>query len=195
MALQAAVLWTGGKDCTLALCRARDAGVAIRALATFHPEGNSVDAFKAHPLPRVREIAAAANLPLELVPVAAPYRAGYIRGLEQLRDKYGIDAVVTGDIDLVDGLPNWIRQCCESVGIQAIMPLWQQPREELLRELLARGIAARVSWINSPHLPGEWLGRTIDARFIDDIVLLAETVSIDVCGENGEYHTTVERIP
>lgn len=195
MAKRAAVLWTGGKDCTLALCRARDAGISIHCLATFHPADNTSGPFKAHPLTALRDLAAAAGLPHELVPVSEPYRDGYIRGLRRLQRKYGIDAVITGDIDLVDGRPNWIRECCDAAGLEAIMPLWQRSREELLDELLSREIVARISWINSAHIPAEWLGRTIDARFVEDLAALAKVAPIDLCGENGEYHTTVERIP
>jgi uncharacterized protein (TIGR00290 family) len=191
---RAAVLWTGGKDSTLALCRAREAGLEIACFATFYPTGEEAP-FKAHPLNALREVAAAADFEIDLIPVSPPYRAAYIKGLEDLRDRRLIDSVVTGDIDVVDGLPNWIGQCCEGLGLQTVMPLWQRARELLLREVIERGIVARISWINSPHIPQAWLGRIIDARFVTDIQSLAQHVNIDICGENGEYHTMVDYIP
>jgi diphthamide synthase (EF-2-diphthine--ammonia ligase) len=33
-----------------------------------------------------------------------------------------------------------------------------------------------------------WLGRTLDRKFYDDILKLG---NIDACGEGGEYHTVV----
>lgn len=194
MSGNAALLWTGGKDCTLALCRARDAGLKLCCFATFFPEGDAT-AFKAHPIARLQEIAVDAQIPLELIPVREPYRESYVRGLLYLKDTRGIDSVVTGDIDLVEGRPNWIRQCTEGLAIAPIMPLWKCPREELLREVIARGIIARISWINSPHIPQQWLGRPIDFQFVADISSLAKRVPIDICGENGEYHTMVAAVP
>ncbi|HET6894356.1 MAG TPA: hypothetical protein VFH72_03140 [Candidatus Baltobacteraceae bacterium] len=191
---RAAVLWTGGKDCALALCRASDDGIDIACLATFYPEGNAHDPFKAHPLNAMRRIAASLGFPHELLAVGEQYEADYIRGLRYLRNRHGVDTVVTGDIDLVDGKPNWIRHCCAEAELEAVMPLWQAPRETLLTELVSRGIAASVSWINSDHIPREWIGRTIDERFIADIRELALRVPIDMSGENGEYHTMVSSV-
>ena len=194
MTQRAAVLWTGGKDCTLALCRAHECGVDLACLATFYPT-QEASPFKAHPIEDLRKIARNANLEHVLLPVTEPYRAGYVSGLTDLRDTYGINAVVTGDIDMVDGFPNWIRECTQGLAIETITPLWQLPRERQLREIVERGILASISWINSPHIPQTWLGRIIDGRLVEDIVTLAKQVPIDICGENGEYHTMVERIP
>jgi diphthine-ammonia ligase len=194
MARKAAVLWTGGKDCTLALCRAHDAGMRIRCLATFHP-ANEAAPFKAHPLEDLRNIALDANFEHVLIPVIEPYRESYIDGLIRLRDTLGVDTIVTGDIDLIDGFPNWIDECTQATAMETIRPLWQLPRECILHEIVERGIVARISWINSKDIPLTWLGRCIDDTFIEEIVALAKHVPIDPCGENGEYHTMVESIP
>jgi len=148
----------------------------------------------AHPLQAMREIASAMHVPHELLAVREPYEDAYVRGLRQLRDRYGIDTVITGDIDLVDGKPNWIVHCSAQAGLTAFMPLWKAPREELLAELISRGIIARISWINSEHIPQAWLGRTIDRQFIDDMRALAARVPVDISGENGEYHTMVSSV-
>ncbi len=191
---RAAVLWTGGKDCALALCRAQDANFDIACLATFHPESDGREPFKAHPLHLVRQIAAEMHLSHELLAVGENYEDGYVRGLHYLRGRYGIDTVITGDIDFVDGKPNWITHCCARAGLQAFMPLWKAPREELLAEVVERGIVARISWINSEHIPPQWLGRTIDEGFIRDIRALAARAPVDITGENGEYHTMVSSV-
>jgi uncharacterized protein (TIGR00290 family) len=193
MGRQVAVLWTGGKDSALALYRTADQGVAIRALVTFVPSGEAV--FKAHPLDTMDLQARQLGIKHRNIEVSEPYREGYIAGLTRLRDKFSVSAVVTGDIDLVEGLPNWIVECCSTIGLEVVMPLWQQEREMLLRDVVDRGIVSQVSWINRDALPPEWLGRTIDANFICDIVALSARTGIDVCGENGEYHTMCRVLP
>lgn len=192
---RAAVLWTGGKDCALALYRAIEGGFDIACLATFHPLADAVDPFKAHPLQALRRIAAEMQFPHELLGVGDDYEHYYVRGLRHLHERYSIDAVVTGDIDVVDGKPNWIAHCSAQAGLEAVMPLWKAPREALLAELVARGIVARISWINSEHIPTAWLGRAIDEDFVRDIRELAARVPIDISGENGEYHTMVSSVP
>lgn len=187
------VLWTGGKDSCLALFRALESKMHVCALATFIPCADA--AFKAHPLEIMQRQAKELGVHHELIVVSAPYRRSYEDGLAHIKTLFRADAVVTGDIEEVDGFPNWISQCSTSVALETIRPLWREPRRSLLREIVERGMQARISWMNDSHLPPDWLGRYIDHAFIEDITHLAKSTNIDICGENGEYHTMVRHLP
>ncbi|HDX8403333.1 TPA: adenine nucleotide alpha hydrolase [Aeromonas dhakensis] len=182
------VLWSGGKDAMQALCHAREAGHQVVALATFAPPSPR---FLAHPLSQVRRQAAALGLPHRLVTIEAPFDLGYERALTKLKEEWQLDGVVTGDIDSVAGAPNWIRERCRPLGLTVHTPLWQQPREALLADLLARGIVAHLSCVDTRFLPPEWVGRTLDAATLAELQQLAATRGFDTCGEQGEYHTMV----
>ncbi|ELM3752433.1 hypothetical protein ACET96_02245 [Aeromonas dhakensis] len=182
------VLWSGGKDAMQALCHAREAGHQVVALATFAPPSPR---FLAHPLSQVRRQAAALGLPHLLVTIEAPFDLGYERALTKLKEEWQLDGVVTGDIDSVAGAPNWIRERCRPLGLTVHTPLWQQPREALLADLLARGIVAHLSCVDTRFLPPEWVGRTLDAATLAELQQLAATRGFDACGEQGEYHTMV----
>ena len=187
------LLWTGGKDSCLALFRALESKMHVCALATFVP-GADAD-FKAHPLEIMQRQAKELGMHHELVAASAPYRQSYEDGLARIKIMFRADAVVTGDIEEVAGFPNWISQCSTSVALETIRPLWRESRSSLLREIVERGILAQISWINDPHLPSAWMGRYIDHAFIEDITHLAKGTNIDICGENGEYHTMVRHLP
>ena len=189
---RAAVLWTGGKDCTLALYRAREAGVPVACLATFVDPDHS---FKAHCVDEMSVQAAKLGMPIHYLPVVPPFREGYVRQLTVLRDQFGIDTVLTGDIDFVDGHPNWIAECCSSLGMHAVFPLWKEPRLKLIRELIERKIEARITWINHAAIPAEWMGRILDADLLKDLLRLEERAGVDPSGENGEFHTMVTDFP
>ena len=103
----------------------------------------------------------------------------------------GITAVITGDINYVEGHPNWIEECCNGLDLEVIRPLWQESRLMLLEELITRGIEARITWINHPSIPLSWKGRIIDIKCLTDLKHLSIKAGIDLCGENGEYHTMV----
>lgn len=184
-----AVLWTGGKDSALALARCTETHGPVSYLVTFVPEGPV--AFRAHPLERMKTQADALGIAHLTVPIREPYREGYIAALRDLRERYGIGTVVTGDIDTVAAHPNWIRECCDGAGLDVLTPLWRNDRKALLEDLLARGIVAEVTYIADGALPSEWLGRRIDEDFIREAELLSRNTGIDICGENGEYHTMV----
>lgn len=189
----AAVLWTGGKDSYLALHRAVDQGVSIACLATFVPMGGQD--FKAHPRQLMEKQARALGLPHFFLDVKEPYEEGYVEELTFLRDRMKVGAVVTGDIDTIEGHPNWIVERCIGLNVKVIRPLWKEPRILLMKELLSRRIEAKITWINHPEIPQSWKGRIINEQLLAELVTLAERTGIDLCGENGEYHTMVVRAP
>ncbi|MEV3832303.1 hypothetical protein [Aeromonas allosaccharophila] len=182
------LLWSGGKDAMLALCHARDAGHQVVALATFAPPAPR---FLAHPLPLVRRQAAALRLPHLLVTIEAPFEQSYETALSRLQQEWVLDGVVTGDIDSVGGAPNWIRERCRPLVLTVHTPLWQQSRQALLADMLARGIVAHLSCVDTRVLAPEWTGRTLNADTLAELQQLAEREGFDACGEQGEYHTMV----
>ena len=65
-----AQLWSGGKDSLLALARARDAGLHVRRLVTFHD--GATGRVRLHGVPVGMLRAQAQALGVELVPIGAP---------------------------------------------------------------------------------------------------------------------------
>lgn len=183
-----AMLWTGGKDSSMALYEAGQSGHCVRCLVTFMPPARN---FLAHPLGFIELQARALALPHYVLPVREPFERSYESGLRWLREELGIDCVVTGDIAEVAGYPNWIRDRCRPVGMGVHTPLWGRDRGVLLRQLLDRGFRARISCIDTRRLDVSWLGRELDAAAIDGLQAIRDRSGLDLCGEEGEYHTLV----
>ena len=186
--MRSAVLWTGGKDSALAFYKARLTGREITSLLTFIPKDTP---FLAHPLTFMKYQAKAIGVPHYEAVVDAPLKDNYEKAIRSFRDKYKIDALITGDIAEVDGQPNWIRQRCEHNGIEVLTPLWGADRYKILSEFLSYGFRAIISCIKIGSLAEEWLGRELDKESLDCLVSLSGKTGIDICGENGEYHTLV----
>ncbi len=183
-----AMLWTGGKDSSMALYEADQNGYCVRCLVTFAPPEPN---FLAHPLAFIKMQAQALALPHYVLPISAPFEKSYENGLRRLRDGLGINCVVTGDIAEVNGNPNWIRERCRSVEIGVHTPLWGRDRDALLRHLVNRGFKARFSCVNTRWLDENWIGRELNESVIADLHIIRELTDLDLCGENGEYHTLV----
>ncbi len=92
---------------------------------------------------------------------------------------------VFGDIFLED-LKAYRDAKLAEVGIQGIYPLWKLDTKALLKEFLALGFKAITVCVNAKLLGKEFVGRIIDEEFIEDL-----PDNVDVCGENGEFHTFV----
>lgn len=200
-----AISWTGGKDCNLALLRSwRNSRLNVKYLLTFRPEGKP---FRAHPIPFMQAQALALGLELIFVVIAADtidYMKAYVDGLTKVKEEYGVEVIVTGDMDLVGTMErNWIERCCEQVGnIKCDLPLWHANREECLEELLREGFEIIFSCVKSPFFDGNWVNRVLDRDTLKELKsivnkgLTDEEIKsglkpLDLCGERGEYHTMV----
>lgn len=188
VAKNAAVLWTGGKDSSLALYQAQLQGYNIARLATFVPKEPE---FFAHPLNFLKYQADALGIPHCTLTVNEPFKEGYEKAIDSLRRRHGIATLVTGDIAEVDGHPNWIRECSEYSGVEVLTPLWGWEILELLHRLLAYNFKVIFSCVKKPWFTDDWLGIELNANCVEQLCAMNAETGLDICGEQGEYHTLV----
>jgi diphthine-ammonia ligase len=172
--MTAAVSWSGGKDCCL--------------LAMFDETGERT---RSHAIPRAVMQAQADALGLELMAPSAgwaDYEPTFIDALKDLRAR-GVADVVFGDIDLAPHR-EWEEKVCASAGVTPHLPLWQEDRRALAAEVLDLGYHALVVCTDDRWLGPSFCGRLYDRAFIQGL-----PESVDVCGENGEFHTFVSDGP
>lgn len=181
----ALVSWSGGKDSCLAMWRARQSGMSITRLITAMDESGASS--RSHGVPPELIAAQADALAMEIRFYDTSwktYEEKFIAVLQEARED-GIRHAVFGDIDLTPHR-EWEEKVCAQAGLQANLPLWDEPRIELVNEFLALGFKAIVVCINGNYLPPEFCGREFDAAFLADL-----PAGVDACGENGEFHTYV----
>ncbi len=183
-----AMLWTGGKDSALALHEVVQSDYHVCCLVTFAPPDSG---FLAHPLPFIKLQAQALALPHYVLPICEPFEEAYEKQLRWLRDETGITGVITGDISEVGGCPNWIRERCRPVGLNVHTPLWERDRDRLLQQLLETKFKVVFSCVDTRWLPEDWVGRELDESAVAELRVIRERTGLDLCGENGEYHTLV----
>jgi diphthine-ammonia ligase len=185
---RAIVLWTGGKDCNLALHEARKKGYEIIALITFTMGDGR---FLAHPIQVMTQQAKALNLPHVIVPVNEPYKESYEEAIAGIKLMYDIQTIVTGDIAEIHGNTNWITERSAPSGVQVYLPLWHLEREQILQRLIALNFKTIFSCVKEPWFTSEWLGRSLTIETLHQLKILHERNGLDLCGEQGEYHTLV----
>lgn len=177
--------WSGGKDSMLALHRALASGYRVEALLVmFDEEG---ERSRSHGLPPrlLQAQARALGIPLVMRRASwATYEAEFIAATTDFAAQ-GLRYGVFGDIDL-EPHRAWEEKVCSAAGLEAALPLWQEPRVALVEEFLALGYRARVVCTNGHWLDSSFCGRLFDAAFLRDL-----PPGVDACGENGEFHTFV----
>jgi diphthamide synthase (EF-2-diphthine--ammonia ligase) len=96
-----------------------------------------------------------------------------------------VDAIAFGDLFLQD-VRSYRETQLKPTGLEPLFPLWEIPTAELAREMMAGGLRARLSCVDTKQLAGSFAGREFDAALLQDL-----PPDTDPCGERGEFHTCV----
>jgi len=182
--------WSGGKDSCFALMQAINQGYSPALLLNVLNEKGKISRSHGIPAEILKAQAEAAGLPIELLSSSwAEYEVKFTTALQQLKQAYNVEYAVFGDIDLQDHR-DWEEKVCSKTGLTALLPLWKQDRKQLVNEMLDAGIETII--VSCNEIMGEiFLGKTITPTLVNEL----EELGVDICGENGEYHTLVVSCP
>ncbi len=182
-----AASWSGGKDGCLALYKALQAGYDVKVLANFYSERYERVRFHGTPVALVRDQIEAMGLePFQWPTPDETYEEAFLAGLRELVGK-GVTGMVFGDI-YPELHRAWGRKMCAQAGIEAVHPIFGLDTQQVMAEFLAAGFEAVVISGRPDVLSGEQMGARLGPEFL---AWCARQEGLDVCGENGEYHTVV----
>lgn len=180
--------WSGGKDSALALWKALQSGeYDIIALLTTVNNENRRSSMHAIPVSLLQKQADSIGIPLY---IAGLEPDGDMQGYEDTMTKAveyfvgrGVTHFIFGDIFLHD-VKSYREKQLAPHGVAVVEPLWDKTSGEIMDAFLASGLCTVVVTIMADVLEKDFIGRKIDAFFPACL-----PVGVDVCGENGEYHT------
>jgi uncharacterized protein (TIGR00290 family) len=179
--------WSGGKDSSLALYKVlQQKQFEVCYLLTTISGKHKRVAMHGIREELLDAQAAAIGIPQLKVYTYEPTNEAYEKAMETtlLRAKEeGIEHVLFGDIFLED-LRQYRERNLEKVGMKAVFPLWKQDTGKLIDEFLALGFKTVVCCVNANCLDKQHVGKLLSRAFIKSL-----PAGVDVCGENGEFHT------
>ncbi|MGA8150763.1 MAG: ATP-binding protein [Terriglobales bacterium] len=182
--------WSSGKDSAWSLHFLRQMGEHQIAglLTTFNRAANRV-AMHAVRHELVERQAAAAGLPLWAVPLPWPcsnedYESLMARTCAQAIAE-GIEGIAFGDLFLED-VRRYREEQLKDTGLEPIFPLWGRSTRALAKEMIASGMRAKLTCIDTHQLDAHFLGREFDDQLLADL-----PAGVDPCGEKGEFHSFV----
>lgn len=180
--------WSTGKDSAIALYKLlRDEEYSVKKLLTS--VNSHYDRVSMHGLRRelMEEQIKAIGIPHTTIELPKePSMEEYESKMRSIIDELKEDGFTTagfGDIFLED-LKAYREKQLASVGIATVFPIWKRDTTELLHEFIDLGFKTIVVCTKAELLDESFVGRTIDHQFIKDL-----PSNVDVCGENGEFHT------
>ncbi|UVS70633.1 diphthine--ammonia ligase [Nitrososphaera viennensis] len=197
--MRLAALFSGGKDSTFAIYRARQQGHAIECLITMHPAADDSALFH-YPNSRItKHLAEAMGVPLlESAVVAGTDRDAEIEALDaavaQAKSLYRIEGVVNGGIASIFQ-KQVFEEVCKRHGLVPVSPLWGVEPERYMADLLASGFVVMIVGVSAMGLEKEWLGRVIDRESLAKLVWLSRKYGFNLTFEGGEAETLVLDCP
>ena len=182
--------WSGGKDSSLALYHAgKNKSFDIKYLLTnLSAEFNRISMHGVR-FELLELQARSIGIPLTTMKIDKDASMEDYNQLVQSKMVFfiaeGINDCFFGDIFLED-LKRYREEQLKKVNIKAHFPLWKRPTAEIIQEFIDLGFKAKVVAINANLLSKSFVGRELDESFIRDL-----PKDVDVCGENGEFHSFV----
>jgi diphthine-ammonia ligase len=190
------VLFSGGKDSTLALHMAaqKEQVTCLVTLLSRNPESYM---FHTPNIDLTALQAQALNLPLVAEPTEGK-KEDELQDLEnaisKVKREFHIEGVVTGAVESVYQASR-VQRICHRLGIWCFNPLWKKNQKALLEELLEKRFRVVLSGIFAYPLDEKWLGKQLDAEMISRLIMLQKEYGISPSGEGGEIETTVLDAP
>lgn len=190
--MNVAVLFSGGKDSTMALYSALEHGEDVKYLLSMKSTNKESYMFHVPNIHMTDLLAKSLEIPIITVETQGikeeelkDLRAAF----EKLKD-LGVEAVYTGAL-YSTYQKSRIEKLGDEIGLKIISPYWHVDELEYMRTIVSLGFEVIISGVFAYGLDESWLGRRIDDKAIDELVKINEKIGINLAFEGGEAETLV----
>ena len=188
--MDVAILFSGGKDSTMALFSALEANENVRYLLSMKSRNDESYMFHVPNIHLTDLLSQALDIPILSVETDGIKE----EELEDLKGAFidlknlGIEAIYTGALYSVYQKSR-IEKLAGEVGLEVISPYWHVDELEYMRSIVSLGFKIVICGVAAWGLDESWLGRIIDDDAIDELVKLNEKYYINIAFEGGEAET------
>ena len=193
--LKTAILYSGGKDSTLALQYALKY-THVKCLVIMISKNRESYMFHTPNIYWAEKQAEAIGIP-SIVQYTEGEKETELKDLKKVIrkaiNKYNINGVVTGAVGSIYQTSRIQKICCD-LNIECFNPLWQKDQIELLKNIIENKYEVMIVGTFALGLKN-YVSRKIDKKFVDDMKVLNKKYMINPAGEGGEYESFVTYAP
>ncbi len=190
--MKLAVLFSGGKDSTMALDWAAE-NFSVACLISLKSENPASYMFHVPNINLVKKQAKAMKIPL-VFHTTEGRKEKELKDLksaiEEAVKKYNIEGVVAGAIESKYQRDR-IERICEDLQIKAFTPYWHFDSEDYMDLLLKKKYKVLISAVAAEGLGKDFLGKNITKNVLEKLKSVKKKYKIHLAGEGGEYETFV----
>ena len=188
--MNVAILFSGGKDSTMAVYAALEAKEDVKYLLSMKSKNDESYMFHVPNIHVTDLLSEALDIPIMSVETDGVKE----EELEDLKAAFldlkdlGVEAIYTGALYSVYQKSR-IEKLGDEVGLKIISPYWHVDELEYMRKIVSLGFKIMICGVAAWGLDESWLGRIIDDDTIDELVRLNEKYYVDIAFEGGEAET------
>ena len=194
--MKAAVLFSGGKDSTMAVYKAIEEGYDVEYLVSMisdNPESYMFHVPNIH----ITELSSEA---MEIPLIKAKTHGVKEKELDDLKGvlnklkERGIEAIFAGAL-ASEYQKSRIDQLCRDLGLESNAPLWHIDPKKYMEEIIDSGFEVIIISVSAEGLDESWLGKRIDHQLLEEIINLNSKYGMHMAFEGGEAETLVLDCP
>jgi len=196
--MRLASLYSGGKDSTYAVFKAKELGHEISCLLTMYPESQDSMLFHYPNGWITRYLGEAMNIPTIGYPTGCGTSEEELNSLEkaiiEVKSVYNIEGVVHGGIQ--SKYQNDIfGRICSRHKLATLTPIWQIQQSKYMELLLETNFEIKIVGVSSMGLDEKWLGISLDREALNRLKSLSNKYRFNLTFEGGEGETLVLDCP
>ena len=196
--MKLAALFSGGKDSTYSIFKAKQDGHSIECLVTIVPKSDESMLLHYPNIPITKLQASSMNIPqiyIESESNDTKFETELmIETLQKVIQDYKIEGLVQGGI-LSEFQKNNFNKVCQSLNLTLISPIWHEDQKEYMENLLKDNFRFIIVSVSADGLDDEWLGKEIDNESLEKLELLSQKFGFNLNFEGGEAETLVINCP
>ncbi len=196
--MKLAALFSGGKDSTFAIYKAKSEGHTVSCLVTIFPHSDESHLLHHPNIAMTKLQAKLMNIPQIMITVTSNQTDTELdeltKALETAKKQFGIEGVVHGGIKS-EFQKKKFDAVCSSLGLKIIAPLWNVDEVSYLRELVNVGFSFIITSATSEGLDDSWLGKEITLMDVEKLIVISSKFGSNVSFEGGEAETFVVKCP
>jgi len=196
--MKVASLFSGGKDSTYSIYKAKQEGHQIRCLITILPLSEESMLLHFPNIELTKLQSKSMGIPQIYIESRSNETETEVNLIEKIlakaKSEHDLEGLVHGGI-LSEFQKNIFDRVCSKLNLKLISPLWQKEQIEYMKNLIESNFHFIITSVSADGLDEKWLGKEITIQDLEKLVQLSKKYGFNINFEGGEAETIVIDCP
>ncbi len=196
--MKVASLFSGGKDSTYSIYKAKQEGHQIRCLITILPLSEESMLLHFPNIEFTKLQSKSMGIPQIYIESRSNETETEVNLIEKIlakaKSEHDLEGLVHGGI-FSEFQKNIFDRVCSKLNLKLISPLWQKEQIEYMKNLIESNFHFIITSVSADGLDEKWLGKEITIQDLEKLDQLSKKYGFNINFEGGEAETIVIDCP